>query len=133
MTAQTAIDVPTATARPRPIVIPPNAPRCWIVDEPGFDDYGYPDAPHFATHADALALAAYMPDAKVVQVPFVCATATCTGCKAELELNELGCAPNHFPDWAEAERVARCDNWKIGPRGEFNCPDCATAPPRSSP
>lgn len=132
MTDQLAITVPDVVPEPRPVVIPPNAPRCWVVqDDPPQDDWGYPDDCHFQTEAEAAKVVARLnsPAFKVVRLPFVCVEALCVACRYQLTASDYY-GVCHFPSWKEAERVAECDGWKIGPRGEFICPACT---PSASP
>lgn len=116
MTDQLAITVPETTAT-RPVVIPPGAVRCWISARPGTEDDPY--RTHFKTEARA---ASSTPGWKARQLPYVCAIAACIGCQVRLHTEYGGIL--HCPNWAEAERVARCDGWTIGTRGEFTCPAC---------
>lgn len=112
MTDQLTIPVPAAGPA-RPIVIPPGAVRCWVRADADEDD---PFETHWVTEAEALA------DGKAKQLPYVCVVASCIGCRTKLEGEYGGIL--HCPDWVEAERVAQCDGWKIGTRGEFTCPAC---------
>ncbi len=112
MTDQLTIPVPAAGPA-RPVAIPPGAVRCWVRDGADEDD---PFETHWVTEAEALGVG------KAKQLPYVCVVAACNTCQAQLESEYPGTL--HLPNWAEAERVAKCDGWKIGPRGEFHCPAC---------
>lgn len=117
MTDQLAITVPETTAT-RPVVIPPGAVRCWVRDDADEDD---PYENHHTTEAEALTAGG-----KVKQLPYVCVVAACNTCQVQLVGEYPGTL--HLPNWAEAERVALCDGWTIGTRGEFTCPECQTNP-----
>lgn len=122
---QTAIALP-AFSPLRPIVpVVVTGPRCWILGpSPEDDGYGYPMETHYPTEtAFRDVYATFEPDAKTIRLPFVCVTPRCIRCRGAYADSEYGGAI-HFPSWVEAERVARIDGWRIGPRGEFVCPDC---------
>ncbi len=117
MTGQLTIPVPEAKTQARPVFVPPGAVCCWVSQRPEAEDDPY--RPHFRTEARA---ASSRPGWKALQLPYVCAVASCTGCQIKLTTEYGGTL--HCPDWAEAERVAKCDGWTIGERGEFCCPAC---------
>lgn len=119
MTDQLAIDVPLAPA-PRPVVIPPGAVRCWV-DHTEEEDDGYPSATHWETAA-AMRKALGRTKCKPRELDYVCVVAACNTCQVQLVGEYPGTL--HLPNWAEAERVAQCDGWAIGDRGEFHCPEC---------
>jgi hypothetical protein len=120
MTDQLAIPVP-ATGPARPVVIPPGAPRCWILDRPEADD-DYPNENHYPDRATFLAAyAGFDSDAKPKRLSYACAIAACMTCGVRVAGEYDG---QHFPSWDEAERVARIEGWAIGDRGEFTCPEC---------